>query len=158
MKIFNFKFSILKSILVQFLFIFYIIILNLPLSVIAQTITEIPYPDNTSPTQSQEDIEIESLKEKIATKVAELREKNLKAISGSVTSVDDADGSLIIKTGKGEDFEINVDSDLTKYFQISDNLKKETTSAKVKKDSYIIATGLIKDRVIEANFIYIDEE
>ena len=64
---------------------------------------------------------------------------------------------LKIKTWKDEDIEVKIDPDLTKFYQVSGGQKKEVKSDAVKKGTYIIVTGLIKDKTIEANFIYLDE-
>ena len=146
----------LKVILICF-FIVFVLVITTAVTVYAQINTSTPSPTLTNPTKSVEDKEIQTLKEKIATKVAELREKNSKAISGIVQEINTAKTVIKIKTWKEEDFEIKVDPDLTKFYQISGSQKKEVESVTVKKGSYIIVTGLIKDKSVEANFIYLDE-
>lgn len=128
-------------------------------SVNAQIKTASPSQVISSPTKAVEDQEIQRLKEKIATKVAELREKNSKAVSGIVQELISPEKitRLKIKTWRDEDFEVKIDPDLTKFYQISGNQKKEVKSNSVKKDSFILVTGIIKDKSIEANFIYLDE-
>ncbi len=128
-----------------------------PLTVYGQTKTSTPSPSLVSPTNAKEDKEIQTLKEKIATKVAELREKNNKVVSGTVQEINLSKGLLKIKNWKDEDYDVNVDTDLTKYYQISGELKKEIRLTDFKKGSYIIVTGIIKENKIDANFIYIDE-
>lgn len=129
------------------------------LTTLAQTKTSTLSPTLVNPTMSTEDKEIQTLKEKIATKVAELREKNSKAVSGTVQELISPDklSMIKIKTWKGEDFEVKIDPDLTKFYQISGEQKKEVKSNALKKDSYIIITGIIKDKNIDANFVYLDE-
>ena len=157
MKISNFQFLISKKFFFLFLFVFFVWNNTLLLNVFAQSVTEKSTPVEVSPTKSQEEVELESFKEKIATKVAELREKNLKAVSGEVLTIDTTSGSIKIKSDSEEEFEVRVDNDLTKYYQISNNQKFEIDESKVGVGTYIIATGIIKEKIIEANFIYIDE-
>ena len=145
--------KILKLIIVIF---FTLLIFN-HYFLMAEAQTLIPSPTLSDQSALQEDKEIQSLKEKIATKVAELREKNSKAISGIVQESLSTQGIIKIKTGKGEDFEVKIDPDLTKFYQILGNQKKEVKAASVKKDSYILVTGIIKEKIIDANVIYLDE-
>lgn len=146
----------LKVKFISFLLILLLFINHISL-ISAQTNTTIPSPTSESQASSQEDKEIQSLKEKIATKVAELREKNSKAISGIVQESLSTQGIIKIKTGKSEDFEVKIDPDLTKYYQILGSQKKEVKATSVKKDSYILVTGIIKEKSIDANAIYLDE-
>lgn len=104
---------------------------------------------------SNEQKDIQSLKDKIATKVAELREKNNKAISGFIQSI--SNNTLKIKTSNNDQYNVKIDSQLTKFYQIVGSQKKEINFEQIKKGSYIIATGLINDKTIDANIIYIDE-
>lgn len=110
-----------------------------------------------SPTDAIEDKEVQNLKEKIATKVAELRQKSNIAVSGIVMATDFEKGNIKITTWKDEKYEVRIDPDLTKFFKIESNQKKEIDSQDIEKDSYIIASGIIKDNSVEANFVYIDE-
>ncbi|OGK08390.1 hypothetical protein A2767_06405 [Candidatus Roizmanbacteria bacterium RIFCSPHIGHO2_01_FULL_35_10] len=136
------------------------VVLFIPLffNVYAQTSTLSATP--TAP-DFIENKEIQNLKEKIATKVAELREKNVKAVSGVVqefTSSNKLTGTkIMIKTWKDENFQIVVDPVLTKFFQITGEQKKEVNLKSLKKNIYIIVTGIIKDNSIDANIVYLDE-
>ncbi|OGK24152.1 hypothetical protein A2954_03930 [Candidatus Roizmanbacteria bacterium RIFCSPLOWO2_01_FULL_37_12] len=151
-----------KSDSVHFIYIFTflsfsILFGNLPFKYIkAQTTTSTASPTFNN---STEDNEIRSLKEKIATKVAELREKNTKAVSGIVQEIKTPQKVSVIKikNWKDEILEIKIDSDLTKFYQITGEQQKEIKPSTLKKDSYIIATGIIKDKVVEANFVYLDD-
>jgi len=142
-----------------FLICLFFILGVLPLfTIYAQTVSTAS-PTVVNPTKSQEDLEIQSLKEKVATKVAELRGKNNKAVSGTVQELITPEKltKLKVKTWRNEDFEVKIDPDLTKFYQIAGGLKKEIKSNMIKKNTYIIATGVIKDKEIEANFVYLDE-
>lgn len=109
----------------------------------------------SSPTLSVEEKNIKNLKEKIATKIAELREKNNKAVSGFATQA--SDQSVKIKDEKEMEYEIRLDDALTKYYQIVGTHLKEIKRADIKKGAFVIATGVANDNVINANIVYIDE-
>lgn len=110
-----------------------------------------------SPTKSAADNNaVENLKEKIANKVEELRKKNNRAVAGKVLSIS---SSLIkIRTFKDEDFDIKLDDTLTKYYSILGSQQKEITSDDISKDDYIIVTGVITDKTVAANSIFIDQQ
>lgn len=102
-----------------------------------------------------EDKDIKTFKEKIATKVAQLQQKNNKAISGYVTEIND--NRLKIKTENDQIYEIKLDQLLTKYYQIKGDKQSEIKLSDIKKDDYIIISGVQDDKTINANFIFIDE-
>lgn len=158
-KILNLKSKILDLLKLKVTLIIFSLIVFPMLTVYAQVETSTASPTFSGSTKLQEEKEIQNLKEKIATKVAELREKNVKAVSGIVQEVKSAQNptSLKIKNGNEETFEVKIDPDLTKFFQINSSQKKEVKSTAVKKGSYIIVTGVIKDKNIDANFVYLDE-
>ena len=98
---------------------------------------------------------IDILKEKVADKVEELRQKNNKAISGFVQS--NENDVIKIKTNADEEYQVKLDPDLTKYFQITGTTKKEIKSEDIIADDYIIVTGVVTDKTISANAIFVDE-
>lgn len=100
--------------------------------------------------------EIQNLKEKIATKVAELRKKNLKAISGVV--IDTPTSELKIETQKGDEYIVQIDDTLTKIYQVSGSTKKDLKLNEIKKGAYVIVTGPVTDKTISANVVYKDEQ
>lgn len=107
-----------------------------------------------SPSAEVTKTEISDIKEKIATKVAELRKKNQKAIAGRITVI--KGNTISIKNADDEVYEVKVDPDLTQVYQIS-TTKKEIKAADLKVGVYIIVTGPILDKTIDANYIYQDE-
>lgn len=128
--------------------------MTLVVSSSAQTATVTVKP--TTATSSAETKEIKDLKDKIATKVAELQKKDQKAIAGSVLS--NKDGLVMLKANDDAEYEVKIDDTLTKIYQISGAQKKEVKFSDVKKDSYIIVTGPLIDKTVTANFIYLDEQ
>jgi len=137
----------------KYLVLIAILIINVSIAnrlTIAQEVS----PSPTIEVSAVEEQQIKDLKEKIATKVAEINEKNTKAISGYITNIKDK--IINIKNDDG-DYEVKTDETITKYFQISGNRKNEIKLQNLKKGNYIIANGLINDKKIDTNFIYVDE-
>lgn len=143
-------------ILIFSLFLFFTLGASIIKEVYSQTKTASPSVTMASPTISAEDKEINSLKEKIATKVAELREKNNIAVSGEIQKI--SKNSIFIKTKNEKEYEVKIDDTLTKYFQIIGLQKKEIKLSDLEKGDYIIATGVINDKTVTANFVYTDEQ
>ena len=105
-------------------------------------------------TEKQEK-QIVELKEKIASKVAQLKKENTQGISGYITKI--KDDSFFIQNQKDDIYQINTDHIVTKYYQIIDNQRKEINKEDLSKDQYVIIDGIINGNQIEANAIYIDE-
>lgn len=132
------------------IFILILFFIPLVLSISAQTKT-------ATPSSNIEEKEIQIFKEKIATKVAELRQKNNKAVSGVILAI--SDNNIKIKSPDNkEEYTIQLDEALTKYYQIIGNQKKEIKLSTLKKDDYIIAVGVTIDKTMNANAVYIDEQ
>lgn len=110
--------------------------------------------ENTATSSSEKDIEI--LKEKIASKVAELRQENNQAFSGRIININNK--QIEIKDNNEQKILVKLDESLTKYYQIKNNQKKEINFSDLKKDDYIIVTGIATDKEINADSIFIDEK
>lgn len=105
-----------------------------------------------SPTSANSDVE--QLRKKLAEKVTELKKKNYKPYSGEITKL--ADTTLTIETRSGE-MEVKIDSTVTTIYQISGSTKKEIKTDDLEKGDYIIVTGPVLDKTIDANLIFRDE-
>jgi len=116
--------------------------------VIAQTKTS-----TNSATVEQK--QINELKEKIASKVAEIQKENQKGISGFVKKIDK--DNLTIVDSLNKQFEIKTDDVITKYYQIEDNTQKEINRDSLKNNQFIFVVGIINGNQIEANRIFIDQ-
>ncbi|MDO8610689.1 MAG: hypothetical protein Q7R95_09155 [bacterium] len=93
--------------------------------------------------------------DKIASAIAQLREKNNKAISGFATQ---NNNSIIkIKNENDEEYTIKTDDILSKYYQVNGATRKEVKLQDIKKGMFLIVTGVLNDKEIIANNIYIDE-
>ncbi|MCL4364515.1 hypothetical protein M1328_04735 [Patescibacteria group bacterium] len=118
-----------------------------------QTVTATP-SSTLSPSASDSSA-IEQLKEKVANKVEQIRKENNRAIAGTVTDVSSA--SISITTADKTGYEIKLDDALTKYYQILGTTEKEIKLQDIKKGGYVIAEGVINDKTIAANAVYIDQ-
>jgi len=100
------------------------------------------------------DKDTQVFKDKIVNAVNEQYKKDRKAISGFVTNTK----TLTFKTDANEEYQIKVDDVLTKFFQITGATKKEIKQSQVQKGDYIIVTGPVVDKTINANFVYMDSK
>ncbi|MEO6508556.1 MAG: hypothetical protein ABIO02_01255 [Patescibacteria group bacterium] len=105
---------------------------------------------------SEEDKQIESVKNSVANKVEELRKKGQKAAAGNITAI--KDNKVTIKNSLDVITEVKLDPQLTKVYQISGASKKDLKQTDLKKNMYIIVSGPLLDNVISANVVYVDEQ
>ena len=117
----------------------------------AQTKHATPTASLSTTISPSDEKDIKAFKDKIANVI----KKNDKAISGFVLSKE----SNIIKISGSDktQYDIKLDDQLTKYFQISGTAKKEIKSDGISKGDFIIVTGVQTDNTITANSIFIDE-
>lgn len=105
---------------------------------------------------NQDQKAIENLKEKVANKVQEIIKKNNKAIVGRVINV--SNNLIKIKSiNNKEEYEIKIDSTLTKFYKISGVNQKEIKIDDITKDDYLIVSGIINDKIVDANAVFIDQ-
>ena len=121
--------------------------------------TVAPSPSSLTPTPSPTggtiDKDIQTLKDKVANKVAELTKNNQKAVAGYLTSVKAEE--FKIKSIDDKSYTIKIDSVLTKFFQIVGNQKKEVKLDAFTNGKYVIISGPAIGESITANVVYIDE-
>jgi len=110
---------------------------------------------SSSPTVAV-DKDIQLLKDKVANKVLEIRKQNNKAISGFVLNID-GNTMKLNNSGDGEVNQVKFDDTLTKVFRILRTTKKEIKTGDIKKNDYVIISGVVADNVITANVVLIDE-
>ncbi len=100
--------------------------------------------------------EAETLKDKIASKVAELQHNDQRAVAGSITDISQT--AIKIKDSKEITYNVKLDKDLTKVFIIKSRDKSEAKISDLKKGDYIIVSGPIDNKNVTANSIYKDEQ
>lgn len=95
-----------------------------------------------------------NLKDRLS-KIVETQNKDQKAISGFATIKDN------IITVQDEDlntkYTIKIDESLTRLYQISGTTKKEIKTSDIKNNMYLIVTGPVVDKIVNANIVYVDE-
>jgi len=110
--------------------------------------------EKTATSSSEKEVEI--LKEKIASKVAQLRQENNQAVSGKITNL--SENQIEIKDKDDKKILIKLDRTLTKYYRIKNNQKKEINFSDLEKNNYIVVSGVTTDKGINANLIFVDEK
>ena len=114
----------------------------------------LPTPTGINLMEQLEKIKI--LKEKVATKVSELRQTERQAVFGTV--IDIKDESIKIKDEKENEINISVNED-TLYFAFDKSGKRiDSSKNKITKDMLISAFGFQDDKNLEGKYIYIETE
>lgn len=111
-------------------------------------------PEKASPTKTTTEKSIETLKEKIADKVDELRSNNTQLTAGLIVSI--KKGSIEIITDDSKNLTVSVDESLTKVFDIVKNSKKEIKADDLEKGDYIIVSGPLVENTVNSNEVYRD--
>ncbi len=121
--------------------------------VTAQTMTASPTATTKVSVEVNKE-EIQEFKEKIASKVAELKKQDETATTGFI--IKKTDKQLTLKTQDNKEIVINLDEILTKVYQINNGQKKEMSSSDLAVGQYLVVTGPLINQAVNANFIYID--
>lgn len=131
------------------IFILLSLFLFLPPFSLAQTPT-------AEPTVSDANIDpdIKSLKDKIATKVAELRKDQEKVVTGNINKIDK---DTITITYNNQPLNVTLDDTVTKIYSVASG-KKEIQREDLHVGDYLILKGILIDNTITANTIYQDDE
>lgn len=124
--------------------------------VMGQTSTSSPSGIITIEPTVKIDKQIQDLKEKIASKVAEINKKDKMAYSGFITLI--KDGSVFFKDKNDQEIEAKADDLLSKVYLITGATKKEIKLGDLKKDDFIIVSGILSGKSITVNSIYKDEK
>lgn len=104
---------------------------------------------------AKEEQDAKALRERLANKVAEITQKNNKAVSGFVK--EKQKGSFILVSLEDSETTIKLDDTLTKYYQVAANKRQEIKYDDINKGDFVIVSGVNSDNAITANFVYIDE-
>lgn len=99
------------------------------------------------------DEEVEELKEKVESKVSELNEENKTTYSGVVSSF--AEDIITLKTEGGE-VDIEIDPELTTYYQIQNNSTSEINRDDIEEEDYVLVSGPKIGNTVNANAVYKD--
>jgi len=104
---------------------------------------------------AKEEEEAKKLRERLANKVAEITQKNNKAVSGFVK--EKQKGSFTLVSLDESETTVKLDDTLTKYYQVISNKRQEIKYDNIDKNDFVIVAGINNDNAITANFVYIDE-
>ncbi len=115
----------------------------------------IAYSQTKSPLPSPADENIKDFKDKVASATAKFNKNNNKAVSGFITDI--GSNRVTINTSDDQTYEVKLDDILTKYYRVAGAGKKEIKLSDIDKGNYAIVTGVINDKSVNANFIYLDE-
>jgi hypothetical protein len=127
-----------------------------PAYAFAATPTIEPVKNSTSSDTLKDKLkQIEILKDKIATKVAEIREKDKTAVYGKVKTIEN--DHLILTAGK-TDYSITFAED-TIVYNFPEGVKTQTDLKKIKADNILTVFGYLSDKKenISAKYIYIEK-
>ncbi len=95
--------------------------------------------------------------EKLASSVAETRKNDNHIVAGIVTEIKDQEITLI--NNAADKYTVSfIEGGLTKIYQIVGGQKKELKKSNLAKDDYVLVSGLISDKSVTANVIYIDQQ
>lgn len=126
---------------------------------IAATMTTAVLAIEATPSGSIDDKNVKLLREKIATKVEEMRKKDQRAYAGKIRKIEDTSITIAtIENNEEKDYLIKIDETLTNVFRIVGTVSREIKKSDLKNNDYVIVTGQQLNEGIEADTIHIDEE
>jgi len=126
---------------------------------IAATMTTAVLAIEATPSGSIDDKNVKILREKIATKVEEMRKKDQRAYAGKIRKIEDTSITIAtIENNEEKDYLIKIDETLTNVFRIVGTVSREIKKSDLKNNDYVIVTGQQLNEGIEADTIHIDEE
>lgn len=98
------------------------------------------------------DHNVTALKEKIADKVEELQKKNKTTISGTITNIENR--TITVEDRDSKKHLITHDDLLTKVKTITDKTVKDADFSSLKKDQYVVVTGIMLEDVFTPQTIF----
>lgn len=123
--------------------------------VIAQSEEATPPAKVSSSSATEVDETVKAFKERVA-KAAGAGRSEQQALSGRVLS--QKDNELTLLTNNNETYSVTVEKDLTMIYSLVNGVKKEKEFKDITKDDYLIVTGPMIDKTVNANSIYVEEQ
>ncbi len=114
-----------------------------------------PVATTSASLESTAEASIKNLRDRIASKVAQLRKRDEQAVSGQIISMTDTE--LVIESIFGKKETIQLDETLTKYYRFTGSAREEITKADTKVGQYIVVLGPRSSDKIIANEVFKDE-
>jgi cold shock CspA family protein len=119
-----------------------------------KTPTSAPEKEASEEADTEETNAVKELKEKVESKVTELKNNNLRTKAGFITTIKDKKVTIESEAGP---FTIEVDDDVTSFYRISGASRSEIKSEDLEKGNYILVTGPEIGNEITANTVHVDE-
>lgn len=98
---------------------------------------------------------VKAFKERVA-KVAEAGRSEQQVVAGNVDLI--KDNKLTVTTKDSEIYTVTVEKELTVIYSLINGVKKEKEFNDIVKNDYVIITGPIIDKNVNANSVYIEEK
>lgn len=114
-----------------------------------------PVATTSASLESTAEASIKNLRDRIASKVAQLRKRDEQAVSGQIISMTDTE--LVIESIFGKKETIQLDETLTKFYRFTGSAREEITKADTKVGQYIVVLGPRSSDKIIANEVFKDE-
>lgn len=119
-----------------------------------QAFAQSPEPTERTPTKTSVlDKEVESLKEKIANQVSELK-KGGTVVAGTINSI--GKDTIEVSGEASKIYKIAIDDTVTSFNQIKGSSKSEIELSDLEKGDYIFVSGPLVESTVTANGIYKD--
>ncbi len=107
--------------------------------------------DSEEPDESSE--EVEELKERVESTVDNLQDANLTTFAGFVTSFE---GETLTIDADGSEVSVEIDAELTIYYQIESNSTDEIDADEIETGDYVLVSGPKIGNTVTANAVYRD--
>jgi hypothetical protein len=109
----------------------------------------------SSPSSTIINEEVKVLKDKIATKVAELQKQNKRVITGLIIK---KYNNFIELKSESQTYKVTIDDILTKIYSVIDNTQKEIKFENLTNGDFVIVSGPLIENSINANYICKDQQ
>lgn len=123
--------------------------------VIAQSEEAASAADASSSATTQVGDTVKAFRER-TEKALEAERSNQQVLAGNVKSIKDNKITLIARDN--EEYTITIEKDLTLIYSLINGVKKEKEFDDIVKDDYIVVTGPMIDKNVNANSIYLEEQ
>lgn len=122
--------------------------------IFAQTVTSTQSAQTITPTKnpSKLDENIMKLKDKIATKVAQITQSSSINLEGNIIKID---ANQFVLNTSDKEYTVNFDPETIKIYSLLQKETKETNKDALKKDQNIVINGYFLDKELSAKIIYI---
>lgn len=146
-----------KSATISILITITVILITVPYEILAVFSATSSGTISPSPTSTVIDNlkKIQNLKEKIATKVAEIRQKEKAGLYGIIKKIDNTSATVAVKN-QDKSFSLTED---TIYFSLTDGTKKDSSLKNLKESDAVTILGYYDESktVLSAKYIYIEK-